>query len=245
MCKQEIQQIKSNQNIQLLHIKNIINIDNVLFFCYTVFNMKFTKILFIMLFISTPKLLMADDDYVKKDELQTLFSIYLPNPHNPMFRKNDINSIGIYIGQGTGSGTLLKLFKPDIWDISPMTMAMLQYSQPTTFFRLPARQNLHFIQNTAINSAAGLSFSALGISLDASLFNWNGFYTGFGIGIYMRDNRDRWVESRLVFGEKFFIGKNISDRTRAEIFTQHFSNGNFTQTNEGFNFAGLSVIYSF
>ena len=176
---------------------------------------------------------------------QSLFSINMPRLDNPMFEKDSINSFGLYIGQGTGSGTLFKLFKPDIWDISPMTIINLQYSQPTTFFRLPARQNLHFIQNFAYNSGDGLSFGALGVSLDASLFDYNGFYVGLGIGAYMRDSTDRWVESRLVFGEKFFIGKSVSDKCRIEIFTQHFSNGNFTDKNEGFNFAGISTTYSF
>lgn len=205
--------------------------------------MKFIKLILIVLIVLIPAISNANDN--SHNDTQSVFSMHLPKMNNPMFAKDDINSFGIYIAQGTGSGTLFKLFKPDLWDFSPMTMVMLQYSQPTTFFRLPARQNISFVQNTAYNSGVGLSFSALGTSLDASLFNWRGFYTGLGIGVYMRDNRDRWVESRLVFGEKFFIGKTVSEKCRIEFFTQHFSNGNFTDKNEGFNFTGLSAIYSF
>ena len=49
----------------------------------------------------------------------------------------------------------------------------------------------------------------------------------------------------LVFGEKVFIGKNINENWHVELFTLHFSNGNFTPANEGFNFAGLSIGYKF
>lgn len=164
---------------------------------------------------------------------------------NPMFGKNDINSVSLYIAQGTGSGTLFKLISPNLWEMNRMTIGMLQYSQPTTFYRLPARQSVFFVQNVAYGSRQGLSFGALGLSIDASFFDWNGWYVGFGLGPYMRDSRDRWVESRLVFGEKFFIGKALSDNWRAEFFTIHFSNGNFTEKNEGFNFAGFSIGYSF
>ena len=164
---------------------------------------------------------------------------------NPMFGNGYENSITFYTAQGTGSGTLFKLIEPDLWKINNMTVFMLQYSQPTTIFRLPGRQSLHAMQNIAYGSNTGLSFGALGISWDASFFDWAGYYTGFGLGPYLRDSRDRWVESRLVFGVKFFVGKRLSDRWSAEFFTIHFSNGNFTEKNEGFNFAGFSIGYSF
>ena len=47
------------------------------------------------------------------------------------------------------------------------------------------------------------------------------------------------------FGEKVFVGKNIGDRWRAELFTLHFSNGDFTELNSGFNYLGLGVHYNF
>ncbi|MBN2893330.1 MAG: acyloxyacyl hydrolase [Bacteroidales bacterium] len=178
-----------------------------------------------------------------------IFLITIPSfagaRENPMFGQGAENSFFLYTAQGTGSGTLFKLIAPNFWDFNRMNLLMLQYSQPTTVFRLPGRQSLHLVQNIAYGSEKGLSFGAIGISWDASLFDWNGYYTGFGLGPYMRDNRDRWVESRLVFGIKFFIGKQLSDRWNAEFFTIHFSNGNFTNKNEGFNFAGFSVGYSF
>ena len=164
---------------------------------------------------------------------------------NNIFFGDKINSITVYGAQSTGSGSLLKLIQPGIWDISPQTFFMAQYSQPITFFRLDSRLNLNVGQNIGYNSSRGLSFSGIGISVDTALFQYNDWYFGIGIGPFMRDNMDRWVESRLVFKEKLFIGKNIDKNWTFEIFTVHFSNGNFTTTNEGFNFFGLGIGYKF
>ena len=156
-----------------------------------------------------------------------------------------INSLTLYAAQSSGSGSLLKLIQPGIWDISPQTFFMAQYSQPMQFFRLDSRLNLNVVQNFAYKSSRGLSFSGVGISIDTALLQYNDWYGGIGIGPYMRDVMDYWVNSRLVFGEKVFIGKNINPNWHIEIFTIHFSNGNFTPVNLGFNFAGIAVGYKF
>ncbi len=164
---------------------------------------------------------------------------------NPMFGKSDQNSLTLYAAQGTGPGTLFKLVAPWMWDFEPMTLWMIQYSQPLTIFRLPARMSLHFASNIGYESDDSLSFSALGISWDVSLFDWRGFYIGLGLGPYMRDRGDDRIDSRLVFGEKFFIGYALSDSWRMEVFTLHFSTGDFSDQNNGFNYTGLSIGYSF
>lgn len=156
-----------------------------------------------------------------------------------------INSITLYAAQGVGSGSLLKLVQPGIWDFNPQTLLLVQYAQPMKLFRLDSRLNLNVVQNFAYRSSKGLDFLGIGISIDTALLQYDGWYMGLGIGPYMRESMDRWVESRLVFGEKVFIGKNINDNWHVELFTIHFSNGNFTPKNEGFNFAGLSIGYKF
>lgn len=164
--------------------------------------------------------------------------------NNVMFG-NKINSMTIYGAQSTGSGTLLKLIQPGLWDFNSQTFVMAQYSQPIKFFRLDSRLNLNVGQNFAYNSSRGLSFFGIGISIDTALLQYDDWYMGIGIGPFMRDNMDYWVESRLVFEEKFFIGKNINENWNIELFTVHFSNGNFTNKNEGFNFAGIGFGYKF
>lgn len=163
---------------------------------------------------------------------------------NVMFG-DKMNSFSLYASQSVGSGSLLKLVQPGLWDFNPQNFVMVQYSQPIKFFRLDSRLNLNIGQNFAYRSSEGLSFMGIGISVDTAILQYDGWYMGLGIGPFMRNFRDYWVESRLVFKEKFFIGKNISDNWYMEIFTVHFSNGNFTPRNEGFNFAGLAIGYKF
>ena len=162
-----------------------------------------------------------------------------------VFFGDKMNSITLYAQQSVGSGTLLKLVQPGLWDFCPQTFIMAQYSQPIQFFRLDSRLNLNIGNNFAYKSSDGLGFLGIGISVDSALLQYKGWYIGIGIGPFMRDSRDRWVESRLVFQEKFFIGKSFANNWNIEIATIHFSNGNFTSVNEGFNFAGISIGYKF
>lgn len=162
-----------------------------------------------------------------------------------VFFGDKMNSITLYAQQSVGSGTLLKLVQPGLWDFCPQTFIMAQYSQPIQFFRLDSRLNLNIGNNFAYKSSDGLGFLGIGISVDSALLQYKGWYIGIGIGPFMRDSRDRWIESRLVFQEKFFIGKSFANNWNIEIVTIHFSNGNFTPVNEGFNFAGISIGYKF
>ena len=174
-----------------------------------------------------------------------LLSLSANAAQNPMFGDGHENSITLNIAQSTGSYNILKLIWPLKWNISPQTFFMASYAQPMEIMRLPARMNISIMQNFAYNSSKGLSFIGVGASWDVALLQYNGFYLGVGIGPYYRDNHDRWVSSRFFFGEKVFIGKNFNKNWRGELFTQHFSNGDLTETNHGFNFAGLGVNYSF
>ena len=174
-----------------------------------------------------------------------LYCIAASAENKVFFDDGDENSLSIHIAQSTGSGSLLHLIYPGEWEIVPMTAIMMEYAQPMKIFRMPARMNLNIIQSTAYNSARGLSFFGGGVSWDVAPLHWRGIYVGIGFGPYYRNNYDRWVSSRLVFGEKFFIGTRVSDHMRMEFFTLHFSNGDFTETNLGFNYVGLSLGYSF
>ena len=163
---------------------------------------------------------------------------------NVMFG-DKINSFTVYAAQSTGSGSLSKLVYLGDWEISPQTFFLVQYSQPMQFFRLDSRLNLNVGQNLARKSSRGLSFFGIGISIDTALLQYDGWYFGIGIGPFMRDYMDDWVASRLVFEEKVFLGKNFGENWHAELFTVHFSNGNFTEPNEGFNFFGVGIGYRF
>ncbi|EMZ39966.1 hypothetical protein C826_00792 [Helicobacter bilis WiWa] len=76
-------------------------------------------------------------------------------------------------------------------------------------------------------------------------------YAGVGIGIYIRTLLDSRMNSAFTFGEKVFIGYNYTVANKGgggiscEIFVKHYSNGDLTPLNKGFNFFGASVGYSF
>ena len=124
--------------------------------------------------------------------------------------------------------------------------AEIQYSQPTTFFRMAARQNLEFI--TARGSGNRTKYNQpgiLGVSQDAFLFQNPRLYVGAGLGAYIKSRATDRISSKFTFGEKLFLGVKLSDNTAAEVFVRHFSNGRLTDDNTGQNFLGMSLSYNF
>ena len=116
---------------------------------------------------------------------------------NPMFAPDARNSIGLYVAQSTGHGDLGHLMWPWDWDFNPMTTVMMQYSQPIEILRLPARVNIHALQNFAYHHDSGASFGAIGISWDIVFASICGWYFGAGLGPYMRDSGDNTWKADL------------------------------------------------
>lgn len=120
-------------------------------------------------------------------------------------------------------------------------MFMLQYSQPATVFRLDGRQNLHV--GHVLDGNTPWSFA--GASLDVILASYRRVYAGAGIGGFIRTQETERLNSRFTFGERAFIGCRITPTFGAEVFIQHFSNGDLTDKNLGYNFLGLSGSINF
>ena len=70
-----------------------------------------------------------------------LFAVPVFADENPFFNDNR-NQIMFNLGQGVNSFGLISM--PD--NPVPFNMIQIQYSQPTEFFRMPARKSLNFIQ---------------------------------------------------------------------------------------------------
>lgn len=129
-------------------------------------------------------------------------------------------------------------------DIKPESengLIMAQYSQPGKMFRLDVRQNLHL--GHVISSSDAWSFA--GISVDAALIQVGRVYTGVGLGGFIRTAQTPRLGSRFTFGERAFVGCKINDRISGELYVQHFSNGDLTAENAGYNFIGLSANFNF
>jgi hypothetical protein len=85
----------------------------------------------------------------------------------------------------------------------------------------------------------------IGLSWDAAVLTWRGFYAGAGLGLSIKGNKDVRQDSRVVFGTKVFLGYRLSEKVSAEFFTMHYSNGDLTPVNQSYNFSGASILYNF
>jgi hypothetical protein len=117
----------------------------------------------------------------------------------------------------------------------------LRYSQPAEFMRLDGRLN---IQAGYIGGAV-TPWTIVGSSLDVILFDWRKLWLGAGFGGFIRNKETDRLDSCFTFGEKVFIGYDINEKFSVEFFVQHFSNGNLTGKNLGYNFLGLSFATKF
>lgn len=149
---------------------------------------------------------------------------------NPMFGEYQ-NQAKIYGGSYVGDTQFERA----------SVFAMAEYAQPVTFLRLPARVNLH----AGLSSGTDITWTITGGSLDVVLLSSGRFYAGAGMGIFYRNKQTMRLSSRFTFGERGFIGYRISDKLSTEIFVQHFSNGDITDRNLGYNFAGVGMVWNF
>ncbi|MDR2269199.1 MAG: acyloxyacyl hydrolase [Rickettsiales bacterium] len=169
--------------------------------------------------------------------------------NSPMFGKSE-NQFGFYSGIGTGGSSIYNLIPGAKWNLKPFLNFMLQYSQPTKVFRLPARYSFHAGRLFGFGESDGEDWRSytqtiVGLSMDLIPFHSEKFYFGAGLGIFEKSKIDIRQDSRFVFGLRFFTGYRISERWSAEFFTRHFSNGNLTPRNRSYNLAGLAVLINF
>ncbi|MCL2737633.1 MAG: acyloxyacyl hydrolase [Alphaproteobacteria bacterium] len=148
----------------------------------------------------------------------------------------------VLFGEKTNQFTLYggyALGNTDLENYNFFTMA--QYSQPMRLFRLDGRMNLHLGH---VNSSS-YPWTVAGGSADVVLLSYRNFWAGVGIGAFIRDRYTPRLDSSFTFGERAFVGHNINKRINVELFVQHFSNGDLTQNNLGYNFWGLAVGVNF
>ncbi|MCL2338948.1 MAG: acyloxyacyl hydrolase [Proteobacteria bacterium] len=164
---------------------------------------------------------------------------------NPMFGPYR-NQISLYVGWGSDSSRLY----PDFNYMVPFGIVQLQYSQPIAFLRLPSRVNITGGYTFGWGKSGGenwrdYSHLVASLSWDAAFLNWRGFYLGAGLGIAMKSGMDARQDSRVMFTPRAFLGYRIADRWGAELFFQHYSDGNLTPVNAAYNFVGIGTTYSF
>lgn len=154
--------------------------------------------------------------------------------------------IGFGIGQGFDTGWLL----PPPTRPVPFYIANFTYSQPTTFFRIPARRSIHISETLGLREKYGWKWQdytipMIYLSEDIALFRYKRLYAGMGAGMGLQAQENERLGAKLVFQFKVTFGFNITKEWATELFIQHFSNANTADENNSYAFYGLGFTYNF
>lgn len=164
---------------------------------------------------------------------------------NPFFGKYQ-NQISFSIGQGFDTGWLLP---PPVKPV-PFYIGTFTYSQPTTFFRVPARRSINISETLGLGSKNGWDWQDYTIPMiyvteDIALFRYHRIYAGLGAGAGLQAKENKRLGAKLLFQFKATFGYNFNRRWAAELFIQHFSNANTAEENNSYAFYGLGVTYNY
>lgn len=156
------------------------------------------------------------------------------------------NQLSFDIGQGINSGFIL----PPPNQFVPFNLFSIRYSQPTTFFGIPARQSLNINQTLGYGDKYGwhwrdYTIPMVMLSGDVRLSEYKNFYVASGAGIGMQAQQNERLGAKLLFQFKVIAGWHINDKWGFEIFMHHFSNGNTADENYSYAFYGVGVNYNF
>lgn len=172
----------------------------------------------------------------------TSFAASTSNPFTRDFK----NQISFNLGQGIDSGIIVPLPLRPV----PFYLLHLQYSQPTTFFTLPARQSLNIGQTIGLGPKYGWDWDEYTIpmvflSQDVALSYYKNIYVAAGFGVGLQAQQNERLGAKLLFQFKLTGGYHINDKWAIEIFMQHFSNANTAPENYSYAFYGAGVTYNF
>lgn len=190
-----------------------------------------------------------------KTKLLFLLPIILPNialaddwflPERNPFMGTYQNQMFYGIGQGFDTGILLP---PPVRPV-PFYIGTITYSQPTTFFRIPARRNLNISETLGLGSKNGWDWTDYTIPIgyateDIALFRYKRLYMGVGAGVGLQVKENKRLGAKLLFQFKVTIGVNITREWATELFIQHFSNANTAEDNHSYAFYGLGLTHNF
>lgn len=168
----------------------------------------------------------------------------LPNK-NP-FMGNYQQQFGFGIGQGFDTGWLL----PPPTRPVPFYIGTFTYSQPTTFFRVPARRSINISETLGFHEKYGWKWQDYTIPIaylteDIALFRYKHLYGGIGAGAGLQAQENERLGAKLLFQFKVTLGYNINKQWATELFIQHFSNANTAEQNNSYAFYGLGFTYNY
>ena len=156
------------------------------------------------------------------------------------------NQFAIGLGQGFDTGILLP---PPVRPV-PFYIGTFQYSQPTTFFRVPARRSVNISGTLGLHEKYGWKWQNYSIPMiyfteDIALFRYDRIYAGVGAGAGLQAKQNSRIGSKLIFEFKVTLGYNFNKKWAGEFFIQHFSNANTADENNSYAFYGLGFTYNY
>ena len=172
-------------------------------------------------------------------------AIGAPHRFNP-FTNHYKNQFAFNLAQGIDNGFIL----PPPGKFVPFYIANLQYSQPTTFFRFPARQSINIGQTIGFGHKYEWDWGdfitpLIFLSGDVMLVDLCKFYMAGGIGVGLQAQENERLGAKLLFQFKVTLGWHIDNQWGLEVFMQHFSNANTAPENHSYAFYGMGVTYNF
>ena len=156
------------------------------------------------------------------------------------------NQLAFGIGQGVDTGWLL----PQPSHPVPFYIGTIQYSQPTTFFRIPAKQSINVSETLGLGEKYGWKWQDYTIPMayvseDIALFKYQSLYAGVGAGVGLQAQENERLGAKLLFQFKVTVGYNFNKQWSGEFFIQHFSNANTAEENNSYAFYGVGFTYNY
>jgi len=191
--------------------------------------LRMKKIIFPLLII--PNLAVAES-----------YSLLDKNP----FMGNYQNQLAFGLGMGFDTGILVP---PPVRPV-PFFIGTMQYSQPTSFFRIPARRSLNFSGTVGLGSRYGWEWSDYSIPIayiteDIALFKIKNVYGAVGAGAGLQAKENARIGTKLLFQLKLSFGYSFNEKWAGEFFIQHFSNANTDSNNYSYAFYGVGFTYNY
>ena len=136
---------------------------------------------------------------------------------------------------------------------------MLTYSQPSTWWRLEGRRNVHIMrfvgrtrgahpmylrEQLGVSTGNSIAQWAIGYSHDIIFWQPRNFFFGAGIGGFVKEQKNDFGGSRWMWGERIFIGYRAG-RMHFEFALTHYSNGRMHKFNHGVNSFGFGIGWAF
>jgi len=167
-------------------------------------------------------------------------------PDNKTFMGKYQNQVGFGLGQGFDTGWLL----PPPTRPVPFYIGTFTYSQPTTFFRVPARRSINISETLGFREKYGWKWQDYTIPMiylteDILLFDYKDFYGAMGAGAGLQAQENERLGAKLLFQFKVMLGYHINEKWSGEFFIQHFSNANTAEQNNSYAFYGLGFTYNY